>query len=159
MPYSLKKIQYEKFSAWKVIYGRNEVEQMYQTKSLKVSKQQRCAYTGGAIEIHHAGEVMYCLNEDNISVLNLQTGETLDDFESGEDPFQCFALSRNGKYLAASCKSTLIKIFNTETKEITREFKGHSQPASAMIFDPSSALLATASTDKTVRVTSFQFLT
>lgn len=64
----------------------------------------------------------------------------------------CFVLHPNGKELVTASMNQLLRHWQLETKECVRSIRAHDLPIQAMDYDPTGTLVATGSSDTTVRV-------
>lgn len=64
----------------------------------------------------------------------------------------CVAFSPDGQRLAGCDAANVIRLWNTATGRLEREWKGHDDWVSALAFTKDGALLATSSADRTVRL-------
>jgi len=82
-------------------------------------------------------------------------GETFLD-EAGK-PLQRQAITdivfnRNGTLMATSSRDSTFKLWDSETRQLVREFRGHDQPVESLDFSPDGTRIASTSWDKTVTI-------
>ena len=116
-------------------------------------------YTGGKVGVTGAGRELACLKYGDVAFVDLSTGLVTRELqgkgdENGEE-FTTFALHPSRPHVVVAAKSLLIGHWVAEAGGETRrlrQWKGHAAPVTAAEYDPSGVLVATASSDKTVKV-------
>lgn len=82
---------------------------------------------------------------------NVSTGKWKKEFKESNDVIQSIAFSNNGKYLAVGCWDNIL--YRWDLKDMTsKECKGHKTEIWDIAFSSDDALIATASSDKTIRI-------
>ncbi|RNA33216.1 transducin beta 3 [Brachionus plicatilis] len=137
-------------------------------QSLKIDRVKETQYTGGNICVTSCGKYLFCIYGTSVNVIDIQTGSTKHSLESEEEEVTCITLSPDDKHLITAHKNLLLKQWDnwglfeeTDTKKVTtkctRTWKAiHTAPIHCMCFDSSSILLATGSSDYTVKVWDIQ---
>ncbi|KAJ3036388.1 Transducin (beta)-like 3, partial [Rhizophlyctis rosea] len=120
--------------------------------SFKVAHTIESIYTGGKAAVTKDERFLITTVEDDVNILDLETGRTALRVKGGTDAITCFAVSPDGKHLVTASQSLLIKLWNLSTGEEVRSWKAHEAPVIAMDFDSTSTLVATGSADSTVKV-------
>jgi len=72
--------------------------------------------------------------------------------QAGPYPINCVDFDRSGTRLAAACDDGIIRIFDTEKKEMINELRGHEEAVQCVKFDPEDKRLVSGSSDCTFRV-------
>lgn len=124
------------------------------SKTWKVTKRHQASYTGGKVCASSSGTFLACWSEENIAILEIQSGEVKLVLESEEDDaVSSFALHPHDTHLVtAHHRSNLIKVYHLPSGKLVSQWKGHTLPVLDMCFDPTGTFLATASADRSVRV-------
>lgn len=91
----------------------------------------------------------YTILDNNIILYDLESGETL--WKLGED-VSCFSVAPNEDSLLLSTHKGLLMHYQIVGQLLLRSMKGHQMPVTCMAHDPSGALCATGSADRSVRV-------
>eukprot|EP00794_Sanderia_malayensis_P012111 gene12111-13362_t len=90
--------------------------------------------------------------------LNFKVAKKVEAFYTGgkvqdDDDITCFILSQDNEILITASKSGLLRQWNWKEQTVTRKWKTlHNSPIICMAFDSTSTLLATGSTDNTIKV-------
>lgn len=111
-------------------------------------------YTGGKVQASIDGQYLFCSNGSKVKVFNISTG-CVDCVieEDGDLDISCFIVSPDDRYLITANPILLLRQWNWKQKTVLRTWRSeHRCPVVCMTFDPSSTLLATGSSDSTVKV-------
>eukprot|EP00466_Bigelowiella_natans_P005971 jgi/Bigna1/45107/e_gw1.111.9.1 len=129
---------------------RNRLSKTYQT-----DRSIQACYTGGKICIAQKDQSrLFCWCNGDVAISNIDDGQVTLKIEAGEsDNFITFAVDPKGKTLITSAQSLLLTTWDlsNEGKKI-KSWKGHQLPVLSMETDPTGTLVATGSTDRSVRV-------
>jgi len=89
--------------------------------------------------------------EEHVFVWDATTGQVLRDVRN---PFSAdvLAVAPDGRTFAEGGENKRVRIRDTETLEVLREFRAHDGAITALAFHPTQPVLATGSTDLTVRL-------
>lgn len=110
-------------------------------------------YTGGTSFLSKNGTEMLCTCGDVVNALDLSNGERIYQLKDDGSDITCFAASPDGKVLITACKALLLHQFSLSLRTFTRRWKvSHKTQVLAMAFDSSSTLLATGSSDTTIKI-------
>ncbi|XP_066919285.1 transducin beta-like protein 3 isoform X2 [Clytia hemisphaerica] len=110
-------------------------------------------YTGGTVQTSNDGSKIFCSCNDVVCVISVKTGEKLFSLKDDGDEITCFAVSPDGKTLVTATKALLMHSFDLESQTLKNRWKvAHKTPVLAMTIDASSTLLASGSSDTTVKV-------
>ncbi|XP_072044445.1 transducin beta-like protein 3 [Amphiura filiformis] len=122
--------------------------------NFRVNNQIEAFYTGGKVQLSKDGRYMFCSQDDKVNILNLELGkvEYVIRQEDG-DEVTSFVVSPDDEILVVAYRNLLIKQWNWKEKQCTRTWKAiHRGPIVSMAFDATSTLLATGSSDFTIKV-------
>jgi U3 small nucleolar RNA-associated protein 13 len=147
------------------------------SKSWTVVKRHGASYTGGPISVTHDGVTAACMCSEHVSLLNLETGivdriipadtpvsvnvagtlmrwRLYTNFAQGvtSEPIVCFAISPVAPILVTCGRASMMRVWNTQTGECIRFWKGHRLPVLVADFDPSGTLVVTGAADRNVMV-------
>ncbi|KAK3738537.1 hypothetical protein QZH41_012049, partial [Actinostola sp. cb2023] len=95
--------------------------------SYEVSSKIEALYTGGKVQFSADEQTIFCLCTEKVQVVDVESGKISHSLEEEGDVMTCFAASPDDQAI-------------------------HVAPISCMVFDSSSTLLATGSSDSTVKV-------
>jgi U3 small nucleolar RNA-associated protein 15 len=68
------------------------------------------------------------------------------------DTAYCGTYRSDGKLLVAGCESGIVQVFDLNSRNILRQYRGHARPTHACLFTPSKLQVLTGSDDATVRL-------
>lgn len=129
------------------------------SKALKscydIAHQTESFFTGTQLVFDQAGDHFYCALGSIVNKVCVNDGQVKAQIttDTEGDNVIKFALSSDDHLLVVAYFSGLIKKFNLADDTLQREFKSiHSAPISQLKINPSSTLLATASSDGTVKL-------
>lgn len=132
------------------------------TKVWKTVKTHTGIFTGGKTELfvdpRDGRALMACMLHDDVAIVDAVTGElqrTLQqDIEDEEqkESFVVFAVRPARNQLVTAGRNLLLRVWDLATFTCVRTIKAHQTPVLAMDFDPTGTLLATGSSDRTVKV-------
>lgn len=121
--------------------------------NFEVSSKIDAFYTGGKIQFSSKEDHLLCTCNDKIQVVEVQGGKTVQTLQEEGDIVSCFALSPDDKFCVTASKSLLLRQWNWLAGELIKTWKAlHRAPIASMAFDSTSTLLATGSSDSTVKV-------
>ncbi|PIK43290.1 putative transducin beta-like protein 3 [Apostichopus japonicus] len=122
--------------------------------NFRVSSKIEAFYTGGKISVSKDGQYLFCPYGNNVNVLDTKTGRvihTLKQEEGGE--VTCLIISPDDEMLIVAYSSLLLKQWEWKQETCIRTWKAiHIAPVVSMAFDSTSTLLATGSSDSTIKV-------
>ncbi|XP_061191404.1 transducin beta-like protein 3 [Saccostrea echinata] len=111
-------------------------------------------FTGGKIYISNNGTYMFCGCGNKIHILEVESGQTKFTLSQEEDEeITHFCLSPNNEYIVVATKHLVLRQWNWKDQVLVRSWKAiHISAVLAMDFDMSSTLLATGSSDTTIKL-------
>ena len=117
-------------------------------------------YTGGSVQPIGLTSQLMCQNGAVLSVLDVQEERVAKeigrddgkDNEDDTDPILCFSVSPDGSRVVTAFRSLLLKLYDVQSGQCERQWKGHTGPASSIAFDSTSTLVAIGFSDGLVRV-------
>lgn len=110
-------------------------------------------YTGGKVQFSSDEDHLLCTCNDKIQVVHVKTGKIIQTLREEGDVVSCFALSPDNKFCVTASKSLLLRQWDWMSGEQIKTWKAvHRAPIASMTFDSTSTLLATGSSDSTVKV-------
>ncbi|KAK6169135.1 hypothetical protein SNE40_020244 [Patella caerulea] len=121
--------------------------------SFKIETKLEAFYTEGKIEISQNGQFMFCGCGQKVQMLDIQTSNLAATFSKEEEVVTNFILSPDDQYLIIASQNLLLRQWNWKDKKLMRSWRAiHRTPIISMAFDTTSTLLATGSTDFTIKV-------
>eukprot|EP01080_Neovahlkampfia_damariscottae_P000036 gene36-4287_t len=111
-------------------------------------------YMGGDVVFPKSEKFFICSCDENANIVDYQTSEFLSSLQ-GDSYVISLAINPNGKYLAMSCRSQNIFVWNLAKKIKYRSIRNDS-PVISLDYDPSGTLLAFGQGDHTVKVYDFE---
>eukprot|EP01028_Stygiella_incarcerata_P004811 TRINITY_DN208_c0_g1_i1.p1 TRINITY_DN208_c0_g1~~TRINITY_DN208_c0_g1_i1.p1 ORF type:complete len:854 (-),score=256.52 TRINITY_DN208_c0_g1_i1:31-2592(-) len=133
-------------------------------RSFRVETQFELSYTSGRVIVSPDGKHLVCIGGENVNLLEKETGKAKLRIPGDGEAFTSLAVRPNdGKKIVVASRSSSVYVWSIETGEEGSggELSSHQErswrphmplPVVSMNYDPSGALLATGSTDGTVRV-------
>ncbi|XP_048761757.2 transducin beta-like protein 3 [Ostrea edulis] len=123
-------------------------------ESFAVETKYEPIFTGGKIHISKDGVFMFCGCGNKIHILDIESGQTKITLSQEEDEeITHFCLSPSNEFVVVATKHLVLRQWNWRDKVLVRSWKAiHISPVVAMDFDVSSTLLATGSSDTTVKL-------
>ncbi|XP_058940240.2 transducin beta-like protein 3 isoform X1 [Pocillopora verrucosa] len=119
----------------------------------EVSSKIDAFYTGGKVQFSSKEDHLFCTCNDKVQVVHVETGKVVHTLQEEGDVISCFAASPDDKFCVTASKSLLLRQWEWNTGEQIRTWKAvHRAPIVSMTFDATSTLLATGSSDSTVKV-------
>ena len=117
----------------------------------------RLRYQGGYGLVFSAdGKSLYSPGYGGIKVSDVATGKLQGSFKDSDEPWNCLALSPDGKTLAAagSISKKSICLWAVATRDLKAAWEGHIDGAHSVTFSPDGKLLASGGCDQdgTIRV-------
>ncbi|KAJ1797476.1 U3 small nucleolar RNA-associated protein, partial [Coemansia sp. RSA 2399] len=109
-------------------------------------------YTGGCIAISQDETRLFTTCNEDIKVLDLESGEKTAELKGDTDIVTSFSVKPNGAHLVSASRTMMITVWDLSTSKAVRSFKAHDAPVISMDIDGSSTLVATGSADSTVKV-------
>jgi U3 small nucleolar RNA-associated protein 13 len=136
------------------------------SRSWKVSSSRTPFFSGGKAELIEgdSGDYLVCMHDENIKVVDWGTGETVltllkeNDEDEVNDPIVSFTMHPTKFEMVVATSSGLIQHYaqNPDKEEksflLVRSIKAHTMPILTMCYDPTGTLVATGSTDHSVKV-------
>jgi U3 small nucleolar RNA-associated protein 13 len=124
-----------------------------------VDRQVESFFTGTQIIFDQSGEHFYCSHGPVVNKVSVEDGQVkaqITTKNEGDNVIK-FALSSDDKLLVVAYYSGLIAKYNLVDDTLEREFKSiHSAPIAQLKIDPTNTLLATASSDGTIKLWNLQ---
>lgn len=135
----------------------NEVEVSGKAVKLKsnykVITKHDAFYTGGKVQFSSSEEVVFCSCSEKVQIVNVESGKVVQTISEENDVISCFAISPDDEILVTSSKNLLLKHWDWKNAKCVRSWKAINKgPISSMIFDSTSTLLATGSSDSTIKI-------
>ncbi|XP_032228222.1 transducin beta-like protein 3 isoform X2 [Nematostella vectensis] len=119
----------------------------------EVSSKIEAFYTGGKVQFSGDEEYLFCSCTDKVQVLHVESGKVIHSLKEESDIISCFAASPDDEFLVTAGKNLLLRQWDWRNGMQTKTWKAvHVAPVSSMCFDASSTLLATGSSDSTIKV-------
>ena len=110
-------------------------------------------YTGGPVAFTPDGELMAASMDQDLVIVQVDSAQVLKRIHGDSEEITAIAISPNGSHLIAASRSLAVRTYSLPDLELVRSTpKTHSSQINLMAIDPTSTLLATASSDGTVRV-------
>ncbi len=124
----------------------------YMTKSTSASVITTSDRMATKLIFSHDKQSVYEADSDGSLVkLNAQTGEVVLKFKGHDDAIYALAESKNGKLLASGGNDGVIRLWDTTTGKLLRNFSGFTDDVGSVVFI-NSELLASASADQSIKV-------
>lgn len=123
--------------------------------SYNIHHQVESFFTGSQIEFDQDGKHFFCADKSVINKVSIEDGQVKAQIkgQDEDDNIIRFALCPQGALIIIAYHSGLIMKFNLIDETVERVFKSiHTAPITFMRINPSGTLLATASTDGTVKL-------
>jgi len=121
--------------------------------NFEVSSKIDAFYTGGKVQFSSDEDHLLCTCNDKIQVVHVKTGKIIQTLQEEGDVVSCFAPSPDGKFCVTASKSLLLRQWDLMNGQQIKTWKAvHKAPIASMTFDTTSTLLATGSSDSTVKV-------
>ncbi|XP_073250807.1 transducin beta-like protein 3 isoform X1 [Porites lutea] len=121
--------------------------------NFEVSSKIDAFYTGGKVQFSSEEDHLLCTCNDKIQVIHVKSGKVVQTLQEEGDVVSCFALSPDDKFCVTASKSLLLRQWDWMNGTQIRTWKAvHRAPIASMTFDSTSTLLATGSSDSTVKV-------
>ncbi|XP_062581560.1 transducin beta-like protein 3 [Saccostrea cucullata] len=111
-------------------------------------------FTGGKIYISNNGTYMFCGCGNKIHILEVESGQTkFTLYQEEDEEITHFCLSPSNEYVVVATKHLVLRQWSWKDQVLVRSWKAiHISPVLAMDFDVSSTLLATGSSDTTIKL-------
>ena len=123
---------------------------IYMPQAMAVSQDEKFAATGAVADVPGVPRVPG--RNDAVIVWDIGAGKELRRFETETNISSLAFDPRSGKdqrpYLAAFAQGSDVGLWNIETGDLVRTFKGHSGPSRGVAFTPDGSALASTSRDK-----------
>lgn len=111
------------------------------------------SYTGGKIVFAEARQQLLSLCSETVHVADALTGASLQRISHEGDGILTFAVDPSGKSICTSHRSGLLRHFLLgPPSSLVRSWRAHEKPVADLDFDASGGLIASGSTDSTVKV-------
>ena len=140
-------------------------EELILTRHFKLEKEFGPSYTGGQIVLTKDGTIAFALNNDKISIVEVDTGRVISEIHEENEDILTFELSKNQQILAASNKNYMVRVYKlpqdlTEIQpnsiKCFQVFRTQTSFGLELAFDPSSRFLAVGTSDSQVKVFDIQ---
>ncbi|XP_038065030.1 transducin beta-like protein 3 [Patiria miniata] len=111
-------------------------------------------YTGGKVHLSRDGNHVFCVHGANINVIETTSGKVVHSIKAEDcDDVTCFAVTPDDEFLVVAHRNLLLKQWDWKEERCVRTWKAiHIGPVVSMTFDPTSTLLATGSSDGTIKL-------
>ncbi|XP_041474623.1 transducin beta-like protein 3 isoform X1 [Lytechinus variegatus] len=122
--------------------------------NFRVANKIESFYTGGKVHVASDGSCIFCSHGDEVKVLDAKTGKTTHSIkDEGADEVTCFAVTNDNEIIVVAYRNSLLKQWNWKDGTCTRTWQSlHRGPVVSMAFDSTSTLLATGSSDSTIKL-------
>ena len=80
-------------------------------------------HTGGMFILSKLGRVALALNDDKVTLLNVDSGETVGQVKEDNEDILSFALSPNQQLLATSNKNYMVRVYKIADGSLSGESK------------------------------------
>ncbi|GFT99451.1 u3 small nucleolar RNA-interacting protein 2 [Trichonephila clavipes] len=90
--------------------------------------------------------------EEQKKVKVINGGKKMNENKGPTNSILALALSDDDKFLASGCRNKMIYIWNAETLELLKVFKGHKDPVIGLVFLRKSHQLVSASLDRSLKL-------
>ncbi|KAL9628493.1 MAG: hypothetical protein Q9164_007254, partial [Protoblastenia rupestris] len=111
-------------------------------------------YTGGDVSLDRSGRLLATCVEEDVLILDIQTGERVFRVENDGEAITSLALSPSASHLVVCSRSLSMRVYslNNQKPELQRTLKPHTTPVITSAIDATGTLLATGGADGTVKV-------
>ncbi|EPQ29443.1 uncharacterized protein PFL1_03198 [Pseudozyma flocculosa PF-1] len=110
-------------------------------------------YTGGPIALTPDGQWLAATHDEEVVILDVNTGAVLHRIESDTEPVTALTISPSGSHLIVASRSLAIRTYSLPTFDLVRSTpKAHTAQVNVILVDPTSTLVATGSSDGIVKV-------
>ncbi|KAF7508361.1 hypothetical protein GJ744_009352 [Endocarpon pusillum] len=111
-------------------------------------------YTGGDVSLDRSGRLLASCVEEDVLILNIQTGERVFRIENDGEAITSLALSPSASHLVVCSRSLSMRIYNLNSPkpELQTTLKPHTTPVITSTIDATGTLLATGGADGSVKV-------
>ncbi|ERF68997.1 hypothetical protein EPUS_06684 [Endocarpon pusillum Z07020] len=111
-------------------------------------------YTGGDVSLDRSGRLLASCVEEDVLILNIQTGERVFRVENDGEAITSLALSPSASHLVVCSRSLSMRIYNLNSPkpELQTTLKPHTTPVITSTIDATGTLLATGGADGSVKV-------
>jgi len=127
------------------------------SESWAVAEKHSGCYTGGKVSWSESAQVLGCLCEEELRLVDVNTREASRSVAQEGDGILTFALDPAGQNACTSHRSGLLRHWRLQgqSPEAVRAWRAHDQIVADVCFDASGSLVASGSVDRTVRVWDF----
>ncbi|XP_033631060.1 transducin beta-like protein 3 [Asterias rubens] len=122
--------------------------------NFRVESKISALYTGGKVHLSTNGLHLFCVHGTSINILDTSTGKVVHSIKEEDcDDVTSFAVTPDDKFLVVAHRNLLMKQWDWQEERCVRTWKAiHVGPIVSMAFDPTSTLLATGSSDSTIKL-------
>ncbi|ESO84760.1 hypothetical protein LOTGIDRAFT_221859 [Lottia gigantea] len=121
--------------------------------SFKVDTKLQAFYTEGKIQIDKNGDFMFCGCGQKVQMIDIKSSNLVASFSKEEEIVTNFILSPDNEYLIVASQNLLLRQWHWRERKLVRSWRtSHRTPIVSMAMDKTSTLLATGSTDLTIKV-------
>ncbi|XP_067929652.1 transducin beta-like protein 3 [Watersipora subatra] len=120
----------------------------------EVEFRQEPFYTGGKVKVTTDGDYLLTTCRNSVKVIDMSSGLVVNSIYEEDDPaVTCFCVSPDDQSLVVSSESGLLRLWDWKNQTLIRSWKSiHTGPILEMAIDPTSTLLATGSSDMTIKL-------
>ncbi|XP_022093609.1 transducin beta-like protein 3 isoform X2 [Acanthaster planci] len=111
-------------------------------------------YTGGKVQLSGDGNHIFCVQGANINVVDTTSGKVVHSIKAEDcDDVTSFVVTPDDEFLVVAHRNLLLKQWDWREERCVRTWKAiHVGPVVSMTFDATSTLLATGSSDSTIKL-------
>lgn len=119
-----------------------------------VNSKYEAFYTGGKIQLSRDGESLFCCCGNKVQILNVKTGRIIQAVgQEDDEEVTCFCISPEDKILVVASRNLLLRQWDLSSGSLSRTWKAiHVAPITCLTFDQTSTLVASGSSDSTIKV-------
>ncbi|KAK5577728.1 hypothetical protein RB653_002675 [Dictyostelium firmibasis] len=109
-------------------------------------------FTGGSLSISEDSKFIVSQTGYEIKIIDTEHGTVISKIESEDTKISTFALSPNNEEILVGCANLQIKQYRIEDQSLIKIWKGHEGPINEIDIHSTGNIVASASSDKTVKV-------
>ncbi|KAF6039472.1 TBL3 [Bugula neritina] len=123
-------------------------------ESYEVEFKQTAFYTGGKIHVTSDGSYLLTTCRNAVKIIDMDTGLVVSTIEEDDDPaVTCFCVTPDDESLVVASENRLLKLWDWKNNTVTRSWKSiHDGPILEMTIEQTSTLLASGSSDKSIKI-------